>query len=384
MPWRRGVVALFAVAAGTNVPTPLLLIYRDRFGLSAETLTALFGCYAAGLVPALFLAGPLSDRWGRRPVALPGIALSALASLGFAFAGESVALLFGARFVQGVVSGIVFSVGSAWVAELSAVSGEAAGGRRAAFAMTAGFSLGPLISGLLGQFAPAPTVLPYLVHVALASAGLAVATGLPETVRPAPPTIGGRPAAVDPLIRPGDGGLVATVLAPVAVCVYAFPSTVVSAVPLLGPLPSGGVAVVGLLAGVTLGAGALVAPAQRRLGRWTAVVGTALGTAACGAAGLFVTTGAVPWLVLAAPVFGAGSGLCLAAGLTLTGRLAVPTRRGALTSVFLALAYAGFAAPFLVTAAADRTSAWVPLAVAGALSGLLTVRLVRPARLGRM
>jgi len=166
------------------------------------------------------------------------------------------------------------------------------------------------------------------------------------------------------------------------VCVYAFPSTVVSAVPLLGWLPSGGVAVVGLLAGVTLGAGALVAPAQRRLGVWTAVVGTALGAVGCAAAALFVTTGALAWLVVAAPLFGAGGGLCLASGLTLTGRLAAPTRRGALTSVFLALAYVGFAAPYLLTAAARRTSPWLPLVVAGVLAALLAVRLVRPARRG--
>jgi MFS family permease len=383
VPWRRGVVALFTVAAGTNVPVPLLLIYRDRFGLSPEVLTALFGCYAAGLVPALFIGGPLSDRLGRRPVAVPGIALSVLASLAFALAGDSVALLFAARFLQGVVSGVVFSVGSAWVAELSAASGEAAGGRRAAFAMTAGFSLGPLTSGLFGQFAPAPTVLPYLVHVTVATTGLAIATRLPETARRAA-HVGGRPDPPDPLIRPGDGLLVATVLAPVAVCVYAFPSTVVSAVPLLGTLPHAGVAVVGVLAGVTLGAGALVAPAQRRLRSWTAVVGTALGTAACAAAALFVATEELPWLVAAAPLFGAGSGLCLAAGLTLTGRLAAPTRRGALTAVFLALAYIGFAAPYLVTATARRTSGWVPLAVAGVVTALLTLRLVRPARRGRL
>ena len=60
--WRRAAFALFAVAAGTNVPTPLLLVYRERLDLSAEVLTVLFGCYAAGLVPSLLLAGPLSDR----------------------------------------------------------------------------------------------------------------------------------------------------------------------------------------------------------------------------------------------------------------------------------------------------------------------------------
>jgi predicted MFS family arabinose efflux permease len=379
--WRRAVFALFAVAAGTNVPTPLLLVYQQRLHLSPEVLTALFGSYAAGLVPALFIAGPLSDRLGRRRVAIPGIVLSAVASLAFAAAGDSLALLFGARFLQGVVSGVVFSVGSAWVGELSLASGNGAGGRRAAFAMTAGFSLGPFVSGFLGQYARAPTVLPYLVHAALVVGGLALALRLPETVDllPAHPHSRTVIPAV-PLVRPGDGPVVLTVLAPVAVCVYAFPSAVISAVPLLVDLPGAGVAVTGVLAGVTLGAGTLVAGLQRRLGRWTAVVGVALGAGGFAAATAFAATAALPWLVAAAPLLGAGSGLCLAAGLTLTGRLAAPTRLGALTALFLAFAYVGFAAPFLIATAAEATAATLPLTVAAILSGLLALRLVPAAR----
>jgi hypothetical protein len=383
--WKRAVFALFAVAAGTNVPTPLLLVYQERLGLSAEVLTALFGCYAAGLVPALLLAGQLSDRLGRRRVAIPGIVLSGLASLAFAAAGDSLTLLFAARFLQGVVSGVVFSVGSAWVSELSAASGEGAGGRRAAFAMTAGFSLGPLTSGLLGEFGPAPTVLPYLVHTTLVAVGLVFALGLPETVdlHAVHPSSGARAPAV-PLIQPGDGLLVATVLAPVAVCVYAFPSSVISAVPLLVDLPYGGVAVTGLLAGVTLGAGTLVAPLQRPLGPWTAVVGAGLGALGFAAAALFATTGWLPWLVVTAPLLGSGGGLCLAAGLTLTGRLAAPTRRGALTALFLACAYLGFAVPFIMAVGARASSSVVPLVVAAVLTGLLVLRLLPVARRGRL
>jgi predicted MFS family arabinose efflux permease len=378
------VFTLFAVAAGTNVPTPLLLVYQERLGLSPEVLTALFGCYAAGLVPALFLAGPLSDRLGRRRVAIPGVLLAGLASLAFAAAGGSLALLFAARFLQGVVSGVVFSVASAWVAELSVASGEGAGGRRAAVAMTAGFSLGPLTSGLLGQFAPAPTVLPYLLHTVLVGVGLVLAVRLPETVvlHPGGRRTAGSPAV--PLLPPGELALAATVLAPVAVCVYAFPSSMISAVPLLGELPAGGVAVTGVLAGVTLGAGTLVAGLQRRLGSWTAVTGAALGAAGFGAAAAFVATGAWPWLLAAAPLLGSGGGLCLAAGLTVTGRLAAPTRRGELTSVFLACAYLGFAVPFLMATAARSAPAWVPLQVAAVLTALLALRLVPVARRGRL
>ena len=139
-----------------------------------------------------------------------------------------------------------------------------------------------------------------------------------------------------------------------------------------------------LLAGVTLGAGTVVAGLQRRLGPWTAVVGTTLGTAGFGSAAAFATTGAVPWLVAAAPLLGAGGGLCLAAGLTLTARLAAPSRLGALTSLFLACAYVGFAAPFAMAVAARATSATVPLAAAAGLTGLLTLRLLPVARGGRL
>jgi MFS family permease len=186
------------------------------------------------------------------------------------------------------------------------------------------------------------------------------------------------------LIRPGDGLLMATVVAPVAVCVYAFPSSVISAVPLLVDLPYGGVAVTGLLAGVTLGAGTLVAPLQRRLGPWTAVVGAALGAAGFAAATAFATTDRLPWLIATAPLLGSGGGLCLAAGLVLTARLAAPTRRGALTALFLAIAYLGFAVPFVMAVIARATSSATPFGIAAVVTAVLALRLLPVARSNRL
>lgn len=377
--WRRAVVALFAVAAGTNVPTPLLLIYRDRLDLPPDTLSALFGFYAAGLVPALFLAGPLSDRLGRRPVVLPFVALAAVSSLVFLPAADSVPLLFAARWLQGAVSGVVFSVGSAWVAELSAAAGAGAAGRRAAVAMTAGFSLGPLVSGLLGQYAPWPTTLPYLVHVALVAVGIAAAVRLPETVAAAAPG----PRVRLPLVRPGGTRTVVTVLAPLAVCVYAFPSVIVAGVPLLVETDAPPVLFTGLLAGVTLGAGALAAPLQKRLGRWTATAGVACGGLGFALAAAAAGPGLIALLFVAAVLLGAGGGTALAAGIALVTRLAEPARLGTLSAVFYGCAYVGFAGPLVYSLAAQASDVALPLAVAAAATGLLAVRLALAARADR-
>ncbi len=361
------------------MPTPLLLVYRDTLDLSPQVLTAVFGVYAAGLVPALFLAGPLSDRLGRRRVVLPLIVLAALTSLLLIAAASSLPLLFLGRFLQGAVSGGVFSVGSAWVAELSAAAGVGAAGRRAAVAMTAGFSLGPLTSALLAEYVPWPTTLPYLVHVVLVAAGLAAAHPLPETV----------PGRVEhatprgPLVLQADRTTLLTVLAPLAVCVYAFPSVVIAAVPLLVETSAPPVLLTGVLAGLTLGAGALAAPLQRRLGRWSAVTAVGLGALGYALATLGAGAGSPPVLLAAALLLGSGGGLSLSAGLGLTARLAQPERRGALSAVFLGCAYVGFSAPYLTAVAAELSRVQVPLACATGLAALLALRLVVATRKGQ-
>lgn len=354
------------MAAGTNVPTPLLLVYRETLGLGPDVLTALFGAYALGLVPALFLAGPASDRLGRRTLVLPLVALSAATSLLLVQAAHSLPLLFLGRGLQGAVSGVVFSVGSAWLLELTPVTDRASAARRAAVAQTAGFSLGPLVSGVLAQYAPAPTTLPYLLHVGLVAIGLGVGLGLPETVPARTPGAGA--TATGPLVAAADRATLLTVLAPLAVCVYAFPTVVVSAVPVLVRTDAPPVLLTGVLAGLTLGCGTLAAPLQRRFGSATAVVGTASGTVGYVLAALGAGSGSPALLLAAAVLLGSGGGLCLAGGLGLTARLARPARRGALSSVFFACAYVGFGAPLVTSLVAGLTRVQVPLAVAAVLA----------------
>ena len=367
-------VGLFAVAFGTNVPTPLLLAYRERLDFSATTLTLLFAVYAAGLVPALLLAGPLSDRRGRRPVVLPFVVLSAVASLVLMAASDTLAALYLGRLLQGVVSGVVFSVGSAWLAEL--LGDPAVASRRAAAAMSLGFGGGPLVSGLLGQWGPAPTVVPYAVHLAVMVAALVLVPRVPETVVPR----SGRGRLLNLGVpAPARGAFLAFVV-PTALCVFTFPSVSVTVLPLRlqSAMPGADLAVTGLVAGVTLGVGVLVQPLERRLGMGRAAPVAALCGALGLALGLLAARADQPWVLLpAAVLLGAGYGLSLAAGLTATQWLAAPEARGALVATFYALTYLGFGVPVVLSAvsrgtAFDGALTWLAVA-AGSVAVLLAV-----------
>ncbi|MGA1594586.1 MAG: MFS transporter, partial [Ilumatobacteraceae bacterium] len=178
-------IALFAVALGTNVATPLLLIYEGRLGLSAWTLTALFAVYPIGLAPALVFSGPASDVLGRRAVMAPGVALSGVASVVLLFGRDSLALLYLGRFLLGVVSGLVLVVASAWIQELGR-DDPMWSARLVGVVMYSGFGLGPLISGLIGQWGSAPLTLPYVIHLVTIAAGLLVLIAAPESVTRTP------------------------------------------------------------------------------------------------------------------------------------------------------------------------------------------------------
>jgi MFS family permease len=78
--WVPVALALLAVGWGANQFSPMLLVYRAELGLSAGDLALIFSLYAIGLIPGLLVGGPAADRYGRRRVVLPFVALSPVAS----------------------------------------------------------------------------------------------------------------------------------------------------------------------------------------------------------------------------------------------------------------------------------------------------------------
>jgi MFS family permease len=177
-------VFVFAVTMlGTTLPTPLYVIYQAQWHLSAAIVTVIFAVYAAGVLAALLLAGRSSDQAGRKPVLAAALGASALSTVIFILAPDVEVLLAG-RILSGLSAGLMTGTATAALSELIPASAS----RRASLVATAanmgGLGLGPLIAGLLAQYAPRPTALVFEAYLAmLAAAGLCLLF-VPETVSP--------------------------------------------------------------------------------------------------------------------------------------------------------------------------------------------------------
>jgi MFS family permease len=348
-PWVRVAFVMFAVGWGANQFSPMLIVYRQQLGLGPGAIAGLFAIYAATLIPGLLVGGPLSDRFGRRAVVLPFAALSPAATLLIILGPHSLAMIAAGRALAGVCSGMVFGPATAWVQDLS--HGDALSARRAALALSAGFGLGPVVAALLAQWAGDPLVVPYLPHLLIGAAALAIGLTAPAPRRrrqPGTARQGWLPAAV----RTRRFWLTIAPSAPfvfgsVSLAIVVLPEEVTSAHTL-----SAGYA--GLMTALAFGAGIGVQPAARRLAAHRAYAGGTAGLAAtvAGAAiGVPAVVGASRVLAGIAAVFlGLAYGLCLVSGLRQAEQLATERDRGAMLACYYVLAYLGFAAPYAVDA----------------------------------
>lgn len=379
--WVHAGAAVFGAAWGSNQFTPMLLVYHRQLGLSTGTLEALFGVYALGLIPGLLIAGPLSDARGRRPVILASAALSLAGTLSLVVADHGVAPLFAGRFLTGLGSAAAFGAGSAWLRELSRPPfGDATdhgAARRGAVAMTLGFAVGPLVSGVLAQWAPDPAVVPYLPHALLMLAVLALLPGAPETV------VRGGGGAIGRALPTLRHPRFLKVVAPMAPWVFAAPAVAFALLPnVVGAAHAAdGIALTAVVATAAAVAGVLIQPVARRLdahatGNRAATLGLAVMVAGL-ALGAFTVYVHETWLLIpSSAVLGIGYGLCLVAGLVEVQRMAHPEALAGLTAIFYVLTYIGFAAPFVLALAAHLTG-YITLLLITAGLALVTALWVR-------
>ena len=361
-PWLPVALGMLAVAWGGNEFTPLLVMYREGYGFSPVVVDVFLFAYVVGIVPALLVGGPLSDRYGRRPLMLPAPLIAAAGSLLIALGSHTAALLSAGRVLSGVALGLAMAVGGSWVKELS-VDSPTAGARRAAMSLTAGFATGAGVAGVLAQWAPWPDVLPYAVHIGLAVLATLALAGVRETVRNADRTT---PLRDDLRIPTAGHARFVTVVLPVAPWVFGAASVAYAVLPGLmadhaGAFP---VAFSALLGVVALSSGFAIQALGRRIDTPSSARAVLVALAVVVVGMVLVAVAAevlvVPMALLAAAVLGGGYGMAMVSGLQEVQRIAGPKDLAGLTAVFYSVTYLGFAVPALLALLVEETALTYP------------------------
>ena len=371
---------LYTIAHGTNVSTPLLVLYQDRLGLGDGRTMGIFVAYVCGILITLLLAGPLSDRIGRRAVCVPSMILSAAASIILVFGRDEFVLLLVGRALLGAASGAFIGVGAAWIQELMGRGSELRAAAITTLTIYLGFGSGPVSTAVFEQWLPSPLVLPLMVHVVLVGLVLPGVLGVTET-RPEPtrPTrIGiefGWPA--------GHRREFLMLIAPAAFWVFAFPSNSFALFPVLlrDAMEGFEVLVAGLSGAFTAWAGLLSRPMIARYGARSALpLAMAVGVVGLLLGAISFATDWWPLLLPAAALLGASSGTLMIGGLAITSELADDESRGALTATFYVFGYCGMATPIAITSLSgvwSTTTSLFLLTAVAAVAGVTVARTVR-------
>jgi MFS family permease len=165
---------------GTTLPTPMYALYADRMHFAVLTTTIIFAIYATGVLAALLSFGRWSDAIGRRPVLLAGAAFALISAVVFLFADSVPQLLVG-RVLSGLSAGIYTGTATAAIIEAAPPAWRERAPAVATIANMGGLGAGPILAGVLVQYAPYPLHLTFVVHIGLVIISIFAVLTVPET-----------------------------------------------------------------------------------------------------------------------------------------------------------------------------------------------------------
>lgn len=328
---------------GTTLPTPMYALYADRMHFAVFTTTVIYATYAGGVLFALLVFGRWSDAIGRRPMLLAGAACALISAVIFLFA-HSVPELLVARVLSGLSAGLFTGTATAAVIEAAPESWRTKAAAVATVANIGGLGLGPLIAGVLVQYAPAPLELSFIVHIVLIllAAG-AVLFAAETSVRNG--SIGFQRLSVPPQTRAVFATASTAAFAGFAVTglftavAPAFVSEVIGI---------GNHAVAGLIVASVFAASAV---AQILAIRFPPARAVAVGCAIL-VVGMLILAAALHFssliaLVVAAVVAGIGQGISFGRGLAAVAEKTPPERRAEVSSTYFVVAYIAISLPVI-------------------------------------
>jgi MFS family permease len=356
--------------AGAFMPSPLYEFYREQWGLTPGDISIVFAIYAGSLIPSLIFFGGVSDDIGRRKTLMIALGFSALGALTFALASNLWWLLAG-RVLQGIAIGIGTPTATAAIREWMPARLQNRAGSFAVVGIATGAAIGAAIAGVLGQYAPLPTKLTFIVYIALAVALAFIVRMVPSGAHTHSAAHHGLPSIPPSIRRPL---LVASAQSFVG---WAVISVFASLVP---SFVEGALGVRNLIVGscviifVQIGT-LLAAPLGSHLSNRRAIFAAMLALGA----GVWALLLGVPEhiyvvLVLACSLAGLGNGLGYLAGLNIVNAVAPPEHRAQTLSVLFIASYLGFSIPALtVGIAANRTGLFAAIMGFAFVLGALAV-----------
>lgn len=360
-------LVLFTTGWGANHFASMIPVLKSAEGLSAAVLDGAFGIYALGLLPGLFGGGSLSDRIGRRPVVLTGAVLAGVGNLMMIGWHDESGVLVG-RLVVGLGAGLTISAGTAWAADLHGRSGATLAGAL----LTAGFAIGPVITGVLAEVAPRPLAVPFAVTGVVSL--LVAAVGVLLT--PSDPARRPHPAASD-IAEVGNRSVARALSWSVPMALWVFSSVTMAVVVMAARISDhhSGAWVPGVAAALSLGSGVAIQFVVRRAhaGPTTGVVGTALAAAGFVLVALAGSDPSMAMFVVVSIVLGLAYGLCLRDGLMDVEGMTPQQQRGTVTGIFYVACYLGFGLPVLLTAITPSVGLVAPMVVLAVAAAIASV-----------
>lgn len=139
---------MFASQLALTIFLPAVPDIARDLDASLGSVLLMMPAYLVAFALMQLVAGPLSDRFGRRPIILGGVTLFMLASLACAFAGDIWQLL-GARFFQAAGACASIVVGRAVVRDTSDGKSAAQAMSYLAISLGVGPAIAPFFGGLL-------------------------------------------------------------------------------------------------------------------------------------------------------------------------------------------------------------------------------------------
>lgn len=333
--------AFAATMLGTTLPTPMYALYGQQMHFSVLTTTVIFAAYAVGVLSALLLFGRWSDAIGRRPVLLAGLVF-AIASAVVFLTADNVPLLLAGRLLSGLSAGLFTGTATAAVVEAVAPEHRDRATTVATIANIGGLGSGPVLAGLLVQYAPHPLMLSFVVHILLMLLAVLAVLIAPETSSRT-----GR-IGVQRLSVPTEARAVFLTAATAAFAGFAVTGLFTSVAPSFVAEVIGidNHAVAGAVAGSIFLSSAVAQLAGRRIPPARAVAaGCVILVIGMAILAVALSVSSLVGMLVAALVAGAGQGISFSRGLASIVERVPAQQRGEVSSTYFVVAYVAISLP---------------------------------------